>query len=277
MSDFEPVVAFIAPPDGRSIYLLPDSASGVISGPGEPPLFFEPVEAKIVEEEYHPDAIPGEVFKEQEEEVSRPPDRAVNETAASRLDRELEERMAPFHEMADADRKIPWKERYEVIQRQFPSVEGLNWEKVFRADPTIMGNILNDIIKVEVAPKGRPGKRPALDKAQARAVLSQYRSEDYTLLPFNQAVNRLKKTNSVRQFARKVSMSPTYAYKLMMGYREPSVEDMELVAEAYGKHPSYFYEYRVGFVLSLMAERVEWSPESSIIYYERAMKAQRDA
>lgn len=250
----EPFVAYIPPPDGETIYLLPETASGIIA-----------VDDSIIEQQLF------------EEPDHRPADRAENERVASTPEEVLEEKLEPFDELNARPKKASWKERYEVIQQQFPSVVALDWEKVFRADPTIMGNILNDIIKVEVAPKGRPGKRPALDKEQAREVLKRYQGEDYTLLPFPKAVHRLKDQASVRQFARKVSMSPTYAYKLMMGYKEPSVEDMELVAQAYRKHPSYFYEYRVAFITSLMVERVDYAPESSIIYYQRAMQARRDA
>lgn len=273
----EPIVAFIPEPDGQSIYLLPDTASGVLTGPTEAPLFFAPIEQKIVETDDPEDSIGGIDFKSDEYVVSKPAQRADNDTVSTRLEADLEERLAPLQGLNADERKIPWRDRYEVIKRQFPSVVSLDWEKVFRADPTIMGNILNDIIKVEVAPRGRPGKRPALDKEQAREVLSRYRSEDYTLLPFAKAVNRLKQTSSVRQFARKVSMSPTYAYNLMTGSRQPTVEDMELVAGAYGKHPSYFYEYRVAFIATLVAERVEYAPESSIIYYERVLDAEREA
>ena len=185
--------------------------------------------------------------------------------------------MEPFEELNARESKVPWAERYELIKKQFPPVENLSWEKVFRSDPTIMGNLLNDIIKVDVAPPGRPGKRPALDKEKAREVLARYQGEDYTLLPFAKALNRLKNTLSVRQLARKVSMSPSYCYNLMSGYKDPSIEDMQLVAGAFDKHPSYFYEYRVAFVSALMAERIDYAPESSIIYYERAVTAYREA
>lgn len=272
MSNYEPFVAFMGEPDGESVYLLPDTASGLLRPTG--PLSFDPIQQKIVEDEPDDLEIPSSEYKSGPISI---PDRATNDTVDKRPAEQLEERLEIFDELNARDRKVPWRERYEVIQRQFPSVASLDWERVFKTDPTIMGNILNDIIKVEVAPKGRPGKRPALDKEQAREVLSRYRSEDYTLLPFSKAVNRLKDTASVRQFARKVSMSPTYAYKLMMGYKEPSIEDMQLVARAYGKEPSYFYEYRVAFVATLMAERMDYAPESSIIYYERAVQARREA
>jgi transcriptional regulator with XRE-family HTH domain len=273
VTDFEPFVAFVQSdfPDVDLDAPLPLTGEDVLPVSTS---FFGVLQQKILDPEEGEAAIGEEVFKVDQADAIRPPERATNKTAAVK---DGSEQLEPFAELNARDKRVPWKDRYEVVKQQFPSVQSLDWERVFRADPTIMGNILNDIIKVEVAPKGRPGKRPALEKEQAREVLSRYKSEDYTLLPFAKAVNRLKETQSVRQFARKVSMSPTYAYNLMMGYRDPSVEDMELVASAYGKNPSYFYEYRVAYVTSLMAERMDYAPESSIIYYERAVQARRDA
>lgn len=196
-------------------------------------------------------------------------DRAENDTVKATPEEEIEMMLEPFKEMNGRDKRVPWNERYEVIQEQFPSINNLDWNKVFRADPTIMGNILNDIIKVEVAPKGRPGKRPALSRDEAEEFWGKYQKQDYTLKPFAKALNELKGTTSIRQMARKVSMSPSYAYNLMTGYKQPKVEDMILVAQAYGKHPSYFYEYRVAYVTAVMSERIDYAPESSIIYYER--------
>ena len=43
--------------------------------------------------------------------------------------------------------KMPWKERYQLIVSVFPSVETLDWNEVFRADPAILGRIVNDIIR----------------------------------------------------------------------------------------------------------------------------------
>lgn len=289
--DLTPFVAFVQA--SEDVGPLPADVEDVL--PPEGGSFFELLQQKIVDTEEDgppeeeiadlksPRGTSGEGKDPGQEANSgggkggpvRPPDEATNATVQVRR-KSLEERLEPFDELNARETKVPWKERYEVIKTQFPAVQRLDWEKVFRADPTIMGNILNDIIKVEVAPKGRPGKRPALDKEQARQVLKRYQGEDYTLLPFPKAVHRLKGTTSVRQFARKVSMSPSYAYNLMTGYKEPTVEDMQLVAQAYGKHPSYFYEYRVAFITGLMAERVDYAPESSIIYYERAISARQE-
>jgi transcriptional regulator with XRE-family HTH domain len=271
VTDFEPFVAFVQSdfPDVDLDAPLPLTGEDVLPVSTS---FFGVLQQKILDPEEGEAAIGEEVFKVDQADAIRPPERATNKTAAVK---DGSEQLEPFAELNARDKRVPWKDRYEVVKQQFPSVQSLDWERVFRADPTIMGNILNDIIKVQVAPKGRPGKRPALEKEQAREVLAQYKGEDYTLLPFPKAVTRLKGKLSVRQFARRVSMSPTYAYNLMTGYKEPTVEDMQIVADAYGKEPSFFYEYRVAFITALMVERVDYAPESSIIYFERALEARR--
>lgn len=274
--NIEPFVAYVMNLDEEAPeYSLPESDLGnVIAAPDDTSLD-QVLEQKIAEDSQHKSSDSSKKRPPGDAGSNQPAERATNNTVAKKA--MPEDQLEPFEELNARESKVPWADRYELIKKQFPSVENLDWSKVFRSDPTIMGSILNDIIKVEVAPPGRPGKRPALEKKQAREILSQYQGEDYTLLPFAKALNRLKNTLSVRQLARKISMSPSYCYNLMSGYKDPSIEDMTLVAGAFDKHPSYFYEYRVAFVSAVMAERINYAPESSIIYYERTAEAYRNA
>lgn len=188
-------------------------------------------------------------------------------------DEEDEAKLDIFREMNDRPKKVPWTERYEVIRQQFPSIDRLNWNEVFRQDPTIMGRILNDIIKVEVAPAGRPGKRPSLDKGEAREIYARYKGEDFAVVPFAKACTGLKRKNSIRQFARKCNMSPSHAYRLLIGHKPPTIEDMEMVAKAYGKHPSYFHEWRMAYVCKVFIDRGDAVPEAGIVLYMKAQAA----
>lgn len=284
--------AFVEAPIRPELVDIPTSSDGVISDPESSMDFMiqkiidddqeaenEPDKTESSEVEPNVDnQRPEQGKRDSEIELSQKnesdlPARADNDTVNVTPEEQVEETIAPFRKMNDSDKKVSWADRYSVIKEQFPSVEKLDWNKVFRADPTIMGNILNDIIKVEVAPKGRPGKRPALTREEAKEFWSKYQRADYTVEPFAKALNQLKGTTSIRQMARKVSMSPSHAYNLMTGRNQPKVEDMELVAAAYNKHPSYFYEYRVAFVAASMSERIDYAPESSIIYYERVIEA----
>lgn len=261
--ELRPFVAFRQSADDYDLNLGTREGEGILQ-PSAPGLL-DAIEQYVHDQ----DEEPGTEAQRRQREIEEGDEQRLPED-------EDEERVAIFQELNQADKKVPWKERYEVIKRQFPSVESLKWKEVFRQDPTIMGRILNDIIKVEVAPKGRPGKRPPLDRGQAGEIFQRYKGNDYALVEFPSAVNHLKQSMSIRTFARKCSMSPAHAYRLMTGYREPTIEDMEMIAQACGKHPSYFHEWRMAYVCRLFIERGDQVPEAGIVLYNKAIEARKE-
>lgn len=165
--------------------------------------------------------------------------------------------------------KMPWRERYQLIVSVFPSVENLDWNEVFRADPAILGRIVNDIIKQEQARPGTPGKRPALDPEVASQRIRELSGEDYSLLPFEQAFNNLKGDRSVRHVASMVGLDKSMVHKLLTGKTHPTMEQMEKIAAGFKKQPGYFHEYRVAYVLSMMFALMDDGPESAIVQYRK--------
>lgn len=170
------------------------------------------------------------------------------------------------------DEKMPWTERYEHIKRAFPSVEGLDWSAVFRSDPAVMGRIINDVLKIDQAEPGRPGKRPALDVEAAEARLRGMRGEDYTILPFAEAVKRIMGDKSIRNLAFYSGLPKSTVHRLLGGNCSPSIGQIEALSKALRKDPSYFMEYRVAFVLASLAQLFGMSPESSIVQFEKLSK-----
>lgn len=174
-----------------------------------------------------------------------------------------------FEHLNSRESKVSWDDRFKVIKSQLPHVDRIPWEDIFRSDPTILGDIVNDVMKRRLAPQGRPGKRPGLDREEALDLLNQFRGEGYSIAPFTETFDEIRGKLSVRKTAERISMSPTYTHGLLTGTKEPSITDMEMIANAFNRHPSVFYEYRVAFVLAAIAERMDWAPESSVLYYER--------
>ncbi len=167
------------------------------------------------------------------------------------------------------DDKMPWKQRVEVIHRQFPSVDQLDWNSVFKTDPAILGRIVNDIIKQEQARPGTPGKRPSLDPQVASQRIQELAGEDYSLLGFHDAFNNLKGTRSIRHVADKVGLDKSLVLKLLHGKINPTMEHMETIASGFKKQPGYFHEYRVAYVLSMMFALMNDGPESAIVQYRK--------
>lgn len=171
--------------------------------------------------------------------------------------------------MTDTKKRIPWVERSELIKKRFPSTARLDWYEVFRQDPAILGKIVNDIIKLDQARSGKPGKRPSLEENDAQDKLRKLQDEDYSDMEFVPTLKLLAGTRSIRALSRKISLEKSYVHKLLTSKIEPPVQVIEQIAEAFGKHPSFFLEYRIYYVLAMLNHKLTQSPESSIIFYNR--------
>ena len=169
------------------------------------------------------------------------------------------------------EEKMPWKQRSELIKEQFPSTVTLDWFEVFKQDGALLGRIINDILKVDLAQSqpGRPGKRPSLDPKDAADRWRQMTNDDYTMLPFDRAFTILKGDRSVRHMASKVELDRTLVWNLLKGTKRPNPEIMEKVAKAFKKHPSYFVEYRIDYLLGILFHKLQSSPESSVVFYRK--------
>jgi transcriptional regulator with XRE-family HTH domain len=181
--------------------------------------------------------------------------------------RTIKERLEPFKEINE--KKVPWDERIQLIKRQFPSVAALDWHKVFGEDPALMGRIINDIIKVDAAQPGKPGKRPAVDPETAQQRLRQMCGDDYTALPFKDAFKALTHDRSIRGIANKTHLDRNYVHRLLNGTATPTAEVMEQVAVAFNKDPSYFSEYRVAYLFAVLFYKLEQTPEASVAFYRK--------
>jgi DNA-binding phage protein len=162
---------------------------------------------------------------------------------------------------------VPWDRRARLIVRQFGSVEQLAWRKAFRTDLDLYARTIKDILKLDQAPPGRPGPRPALDYDQGIARLSQYMGEDYSLEPFKYAFRSLAGQRSIRSLARKVDLSKTQVHRLLEGDLEPGSYEMSQIAKAFGKHPSFFVEWRAMWITNALVQRLIDNPEASIVLY----------
>lgn len=169
----------------------------------------------------------------------------------------------------EVKKRVPWIERSELIKDKFPSTARLDWYEVFRQDPAILGKIVNDIIKLDQARSGKPGKRPSLEEADAQDKLRKLQDEDYSEYEFQQAFKALVGKRSIRMLARKLDLEKSYVHRLLQGKIDPPVAVLEQIARAFNKHPSYFLEYRINYVLAMLNHQLVRAPESSIVFYNR--------
>lgn len=179
--------------------------------------------------------------------------------------------LSPFKEANE--KKITWDERLELIKRQFPSVAKLDWGKVFDQDPTIAGRIINDILKVDAAPPGRPGKRPAVNEKDAQDRLRQMMGEDYSSLPFDEVFRILKGPRSIRQLAHRTHINRNRIFDLLRGEERPTAADMEVIAPIFGKKPQFFYEYRMAYIFGVLFYRIDSMRDISVPLYQKIQNA----
>lgn len=179
------------------------------------------------------------------------------------------ERLRPFRELNESGEKISLQKRNEMIKHQFPRSESFEWKKMFDKDLDLFARIMRDVLKVDQAVPGRPGPRPALDYDRGVKSLRQMMGQDYSTLPFIDTFQFLVGERSIRHASNKTGLSRSQVHRLLQGEVEPNIHELEQIAEAFGKHPSFFAEYRAAFVIAALHERLMHAPESTIGFYRR--------
>jgi len=180
-----------------------------------------------------------------------------------------ERNLAVFSAPAANGKKLGMERRLELIHREFPATVSLDWKRAFDNDVDLFGRIVRDILKLDQVVPGRPGPRPDPEPDRAMGLLRQLMAEDYISLPFDEAFTILADQRSLTQLERKVGLPRTIVRRLMRGIRSPTMVEMASVAEAYGKHPSYFVEFRAAVIAGAIVLRLEGAPETSIGLYRR--------
>lgn len=192
-------------------------------------------------------------------------------------DREEHPALGHFRELNALPKKVPAAERMKQIKEQFPSVEKLDWNEAFKQDIGLMGAILRDVLKIDLSTRpGVSGPRPGVDPEEGRARLRQLLGQDYTNLPFHEAFEVLAGGRSYTHLARKTGLSRSKVFRLAKNMEQPSVDELRQVAEAFKKHPSFFFEYRTYYVAAAMQQRMEHAPEASITAYRKIVTAAKE-
>jgi hypothetical protein len=170
------------------------------------------------------------------------------------------------------------EERKRLIAEKFPSTQSLNWEKAFGNNIELLARILQDILKVNIAPTGRPGPRPNLDRETAEPDLERLLGKDpsshpYTTLPFATAFRMLIGERSLRSLANKLDVSKSHLQRWLAGSVRPTPEQMERIAAVFDKQPSYFAEYRASKITNIVGDQLAGDPDFTIRVYERISQA----
>lgn len=163
------------------------------------------------------------------------------------------------------DRKQAWDERYKEIIEKFPSVDDISWAEALKQDSGAFASVLGDVIKAE-GKRSRPGKRPSLSRPDAENELSRLVGDSHSDADFTATFKAMTHGRSVRGISNKVDIGQTTVHALLHGKR-PTFEQMEKIAIAFRKEPSFFLEYRIALVLLTIDSFLSDSPETATNWY----------
>lgn len=172
----------------------------------------------------------------------------------------------------EAKRRVPWEERMRLIEQEFPGVLTADFNVVLR-DNDIFARVLKDILKVDQVEPGRAGPRPNLDFERGMQTWKEMTGQDFSEQPFYVAFQQITRGDSFTIIARKTLISRSRVYKLWQGHIRPTVDDLRVVATAYGKRPAFFAEYRTEYILASIAARLIKESEMTIPLYLKLVRS----
>jgi transcriptional regulator with XRE-family HTH domain len=170
-------------------------------------------------------------------------------------------------------RQRDWRATLDRIEREVPGASDVDWVALFKADPKILGDLVNDVIKINISEKGRPGKRSARSAQDIEDDLRKLTGEDYAVRAFPEALSEAMGGRSIRHVASQAHLDKMTVHRLLKGKgAPPTAEQMEWLAKAVKKEPSYFMEYRAAYVCSVIYQMMMESSEAASIQYSRLRK-----
>lgn len=176
-----------------------------------------------------------------------------------------------FAELNAATPRVTRGERLSLIKRQFASID-LDWDRAFSDDVALMGRLIGDILKLEAAEPGKPGPRASIEYAEGVEALRRLVGDDYSMHPFPQAISLLRAGRSLRAMSLKLDISKSQLVRLLDGDIQPTPDEMQRAAKAFGKHPSYFLEWRTMAVAEAIRRQLIELPEASVAAYRQLVK-----
>jgi transcriptional regulator with XRE-family HTH domain len=160
-----------------------------------------------------------------------------------------------------------WETRIAAAHAAYPTTAGgIDRDVTSRVvnGEEIMTRLLRDLIAVDNV-ESRRGDRAVPDAEEGRRLLSDLRGEDYTVLPFPNALRALAGTKTVTQLCRITNLSRGNMARILNSQKAPTVDEIQAIAAAFGKRPTYFAEYRTALFAALVYHQLEANPDRSAV------------
>lgn len=195
---------------------------------------------------------------------------------------EVDARVVAFIELNEKRRRktrMPWPDRLKLVTKAFPSITELDWHDegvlVERGHPDeatmVLANIMRRLIKVDQVIPGQRGDQAPPDFEESKQTWRELMRRDFATAPFPVIFESLAQGDSVREIAAKTHIAKSRVDRLRRGQELPTTEDMKAIAEAYGRRPAIFLEYRQEFVLAAVMLQLDKEPELVTALYAKIM------
>lgn len=188
------------------------------------------------------------------------------------MKRDLSIFIADNERWRSAKHRVPWKHRVELIKEEFPHVADRDWHGILK-DEDVLGRILKDILKVDQMEPGRAGPRPNLDYERGLQTWKEMTGQDYSESPFCESFHWLIRGQSRTTVARKTNLSRTKVHRLLVGTEQPTIDELRVIAEAYGKKPAFFVEYRAEYIMAAVAMELHKRTEMAAHLYTKLVRS----
>lgn len=161
--------------------------------------------------------------------------------------------------------RVDWAAKADELAGDFPLVATPGFGA--KLAPELMGSILRDCLRLQaVSRRGRdsmPEFGEGVDQLTAMFGLA------YDVRPFMAAFRELAGGAANNTVARKVGISKDRVQRLRSGKAMPTMAELETIATAYGRQPTWFADYRRMLILSAVSQAMSENPERSAVWIQQ--------
>lgn len=161
---------------------------------------------------------------------------------------------------------VIWHEEAKELKKRLPDLSEYDWDRELETNEEFLISILRDIIKMGGEPPST-GPRRVLSRKDSQEQLDQLMSNDFSSKDFLESLTKLSNGDSVRTIAAKTGLNRNTVHRLQKGEIDPDPWHLDQIARSYGKHPSYFKEWRHMYLSVAVMNKLNNNPDASIQAY----------
>jgi len=160
-----------------------------------------------------------------------------------------------------------WDKKLYALREKYPKITSIDWGEILRSEPEVFCGVVGKV----TIPEG--SKKSNIKMSDGNKKFAKISGTDYSELEFKDAFAIIY-DRSYESLIEHTCFTELYLSQLADGSRFPSYEDMEDIAKACNRDPSFFMEYRIAKILSAIDNYLMQSPETASVWYNKVVKSQ---